>query len=58
VDIKLLRDREVAEMLSISVASVWRYARTGKIPDPIKVGYSTRWLEEELKAYLRERDDV
>jgi len=58
VDIKLLRDREVAEMLSISVASVWRYARTGKIPAPIKVGYSTRWLEEELQVYLRERDDV
>jgi len=49
---RLLRVDKVAEILAISVRSVWRMASDGSLPVPVKVGGSTRWRESELKGYL------
>lgn len=49
---QLMSAQEVAESLGCSVASVWRYARTGKIPAPIKLGCLTRWRQAELEEFI------
>jgi predicted DNA-binding transcriptional regulator AlpA len=45
---KLLNDREVAERLGISKATVWRHAAAGLLPRPVKLGHSSRWPESDL----------
>jgi len=44
----LLRDKEVAKMLGIGVATVWRRVRDGSLPTPIKLGHMVRWPRSEI----------
>lgn len=61
---RLLTDREVAEQLGVSTASVWRHAAAGLLPKPVKLGHSSRWTESDLSETVdqlkarRDRGDV
>jgi predicted DNA-binding transcriptional regulator AlpA len=44
----LLKAREVAEMLSISIPSLYRRMADGTIPPPIKLGSLSRWSRSEI----------
>ncbi|MCA1492756.1 AlpA family transcriptional regulator [Ensifer sp. NBAIM29] len=48
----LLRDKEVAEILSMSVPTVWRRVADGTIPRPIKLGAMSRWPRSEILAVI------
>lgn len=56
-DYSLLRAREVARLLAVSVRSVWRLASTGLIPTPVKVGGATRWRARDIHAFVAERGE-
>lgn len=44
---------DVADLLRVSVRTVWRLTRTPGFPKPVKLGERlTRWRAEELAAYL------
>jgi predicted DNA-binding transcriptional regulator AlpA len=45
---RLFNDREVAERLGVSKATVWRNAASGLLPRPVKLGHSSRWPESDL----------
>ena len=49
---QLLTDREVAERLGISKATVWRDAAAGLLPRPIKLAHSSRWPESEITTVV------
>jgi excisionase family DNA binding protein len=50
---EMLTDKEVAGVLKLSRSSVWRLAKLGKLPQPMKVGIRTaRWKKSELKAWM------
>jgi prophage regulatory protein len=50
---QMLTDKEVAGVLKLSRSSVWRLARAGKLPKPVKVGLNAaRWKKSELKAFM------
>jgi predicted DNA-binding transcriptional regulator AlpA len=52
-DSALVPDLTVAELLSCHRTQVWRMARDGKLPRPIKIGAnSTRWRVGEIRAAL------
>lgn len=44
----LLKAREVAEMLSISIPSLYRRMADGTIPPPIKLGTLSRWARSDI----------
>jgi predicted DNA-binding transcriptional regulator AlpA len=44
--------RTVAGLFGISVPTVWRHTRSGKLPTPRKIGASTRWNVAELRGIL------
>ena len=48
---RLMTVREVGEFLCLSQRSVYRLALLGKIPKPVKVGGSRRWLLSELETF-------
>jgi hypothetical protein len=35
--LRILRDREVARLLSIHWTTIWRWSREGKMPKPVKI---------------------
>jgi prophage regulatory protein len=44
----------VAEMLGVSINTVWTMDATGKIPSPIRLGRRcTRWRRIEIEAWVR-----
>ena len=43
---------EVAEVLGISRAHVWRLHSSGHIPRPVRLGRSVRWDRKTLEAWL------
>jgi excisionase family DNA binding protein len=49
----VLTAEEVAELLCISRAHVFRLQRGGKLPAPVRFGRSVRWARAELEAWLR-----
>ena len=51
---RLLTDREVAEQLGVSKATVWRHAAAGLLPKPVKLGHSSRWPESDLSKAVEQ----
>lgn len=51
-DERLLRVRDVADLLALSPRTVWRMATTGDLPAPIRLGGSTRWRWGDLRALV------
>ena len=49
---QLLRVSDVAQILNLGVSSVWRLARNGQPPAPIRVGGSTRWRRADIEALI------
>lgn len=48
----LLKDREAAPILGISVPTFWRRVADGTVPKPIKLGASSRWPQSEILAVI------
>lgn len=45
---------EVAKALGVSPATIWRWAKAGRIPQPRKLGEnSTRWDSREVQAAIQ-----
>ena len=52
---QLLTAKDLAQKLSISLRQVHRLNSTGKIPPPIQIGGSVRWIENEITAFIEDR---
>lgn len=50
----LLTVNEVARLLNLSIRSVWRLRSAGRIPQPVTIGGSIRWKEEDLRKWIAE----
>lgn len=51
---RLLKLKEVAEMVTVSHRKIWRDIAAGKFPQPIKLGKkTTRWWESDVLRFLR-----
>lgn len=45
---------EVGKALGVSPATVWRWAKAGRIPQPRKIGMNTtRWDSREVQAAIQ-----
>ena len=53
---RLLRFEEVARRTALSRDSIYRLAREGRFPKPIKVSkWASRWIESEIENFLAAR---
>jgi len=51
-----LRDKQVAEMLTIGRSSVWRMVKEGKLPAPFKLSEKvTVWKLSDIEAFIASR---
>lgn len=50
---KLLTAKAVGEMLSLSKRQIFRLNSSGKIPAPVRIGGSVRWVESEISAWFK-----
>jgi prophage regulatory protein len=53
---KFIRIKQVAEMTTLSIPSIYRLASEGKFPKQIKLAEnSSRWLESEVMDYINKK---
>jgi prophage regulatory protein len=51
MDPELLKAREVARRLGISVRTVWKWTAEGELPPPVRLGRVTRWRRRDIEAF-------
>ena len=52
---RILKAKEVAERVSISTSQVYRLARDGRFPQPLKITENrSGWLETEVDQWIDE----
>ena len=49
----LLTAKAVGEMLSLSKRQIFRLKSSGKIPAPVRIGGSVRWVGSEISAWIQ-----
>jgi len=53
--LKMLRLRDVTEMVALQQSSIYAKIKKGEFPTPIKIGYASRWLESEVIAWVEKQ---
>jgi prophage regulatory protein len=56
---KLIRVKELAQNLSVSKATVWRWVALGKFPKPLRIGAGTTvWRVEDVDAFVAKQSEA
>ena len=56
---KVLKAKQVAEEINVSVPQVYKLASKGTFPKPIKLGErGSGWLTSEIEAWLQSKVDA
>ena len=56
---KILKVKQVAEEINVSVPQVYKLVNLGRFPKPIKLGErGSGWLTSEIDAWLQSRVDA
>lgn len=48
----LLTAEDLAQMLKVSERTLWRLLSAGRIPNPVRIGGSTRWRLAEVQEWI------
>ena len=49
---EMLSVRDVAALLKLSTRQVYKLVACGRMPQPLKVGRSTRWRSADIAAWI------
>jgi predicted DNA-binding transcriptional regulator AlpA len=53
---RVYRAKELSELLGVHPISVWRWARNGRLPKPIKLGPGTTvWRARDIELWLDQK---
>ena len=56
---KVLKAKQVATEINVSVPQIYKLVRLGRFPKPIKLGErGSGWLTSEIDAWLQSRVDL
>jgi excisionase family DNA binding protein len=50
----LVTSEEVARLMQISERTLWRLLSAGKVPEPVRIGRSTRWRLNDVRRWIEE----
>ncbi|TOH58838.1 AlpA family transcriptional regulator [Vibrio parahaemolyticus] len=50
---KLLTLKDVRVMTQLSQSSIYKFISLGQFPKPLKIGATSRWVEDEVYQYLQ-----
>jgi prophage regulatory protein len=54
--VRILRVKEVAELVGVSTTTLWRWQRDGLMPKRRQIGPNvTGWTEQEITEWLEDR---
>jgi prophage regulatory protein len=48
----LVSAEKLAQLLDISIRTLWRLRAAGRLPAPVRLGGSVRWRVDEVQAWI------
>jgi len=48
----LLGAAELGSLLGVSKSTIWAWHSAGKVPQPVRIGGTTRWREDEIRQWV------
>ena len=48
----LISAEQVASILNVSTRTLWRLLSAGKLPEPVRLGGSTRWRLDQVRQWI------
>lgn len=48
----LISAEELARLMQVSERTLWRLLSAGKVPQPVRIGRSTRWRYAEVREWI------
>ena len=48
----LMSVRELSAFLHLGERSIWKFANTGEMPAPVRIGRAVRWDRRDIEAWL------
>ncbi|WP_076920534.1 AlpA family transcriptional regulator [Pseudoalteromonas sp. SK18] len=55
---RIIRPKELAEMLGVTTVTLWNWRQQNKIPQPISFGTKfIGWKESTIEAWLSEKEN-
>jgi predicted DNA-binding transcriptional regulator AlpA len=51
-DYELLSAKTLAEILSTSVRSIWRYRSSGRLPATVRIAGAIRWRRTDIEQWI------
>lgn len=52
---KLMRLNAVIQVTSLKKSSIYEHIKSGKFPEPVKIGFASAWLESEVQEWIKRR---
>ena len=53
---KILREKEVEQIIGVTRVTIWRWCGAGNFPKPIKLGENSKgWLESEIQNWIQSK---
>lgn len=50
----LLTTHQVSELTSLGERTVWRYSRSGAMPNPVRIGGAVRFRRDEILDWIEQ----
>lgn len=50
---KLINAEELARLMQVSQRTLWRLLSGRRLPEPVRIGRSTRWRLEEVAEWIQ-----
>lgn len=50
---QLLSATDVATLFGVGKSTVWRWARLGSLPEPVRICGTTRWRRDDIEDRIR-----
>lgn len=51
---RLLKIKQVRELVPAAPSTIWLWVKDGKFPKPIKIGSGTFWRESEINSFIQQ----
>jgi predicted DNA-binding transcriptional regulator AlpA len=52
--VRLLRIKQVLEIVPVSKSTLWQWVKVGKFPTPIKRSRCTFWIAEDVQKFIED----
>lgn len=52
---ELVSIKEMCQLLGVSRTTLWAYEKSGKVPEPVRIGGRVKWRRADIEEWIKGR---